>query len=937
MNKIARGIKRLYIAPFLYMFLFFAGSFVFAEASEQVKPQKMMDITVLDKSTEQPIPEAKVSVRIIQEKGGDIREEKLTDENGKCSFPIEDKVISQFLVNVVKNGHTPFQMSLSASPNQPQIPAQHTIYLNKGTKIGGLVQDELGNPVGGVVVSVSLQSSNRNETTIISGYEQKTDDNGSWSCDIIPEQPERMIIRFSDPNYRTENLNVQSPSPVMQLLREMSHLITMLSQLNLVGHVIDKNGNPIEGALVALGADRRSFYYPDTKTDSRGSFIFENIKPGEIVLTVQAEGYSPDVSRFIVEKQMSPVMFRLEPGHTITGRVIDPNGKPVPDVTIGADAWRTYRSLTWEMKTDANGVFVWKDAPADEVTININKRRYIIIRDYAIKPSEKEYVITLLPELVIQGKVVDANSGEPINDYSFYPGVEGTAGENISWKPGMKISKRNDYLMRFTYPSNEYYIRIDADGYESEVSRSVSGSEGNVVVDFKLHKIVPLAGTLLSPDGKPLADAEIMIVKRQLRITNGQAGTRPSNDKLSIKTDFDGKFSFSPTSDEYSIVVLRDEGYAFIAKNTLSPDGNITLSAWSKLEGTLKIGDKPGENETIVYNSKTVPQVNGVIFDFQAKTDKEGHFVFDRIFSGEGTVTRQLRTGGGLQLNTHTMQVNANPGQTQNVQIGGTGRPVTGKIIIPEPIRDRTASQFIEGNLNISSKDNPYIMISFNVDKDGSFRIDDVPQGEYILYVQAYDISGRNAPMNNEEIASLSKQFSVSELPAGRSDEPLELGELELVITGDAVAKQSLIGKSLPDFKDITTEFSKDKAQGKPVLICFWDYEQRPSRSCILELNKKASDLKKEGIELIAIHISKIEKETLDSWLRENEITLPMGTAGDNESKVRFNWAVKYLPWFVLTDSRHKVIDEGFGINELDDKIKAMIEKQKEEILPDYI
>ena len=132
-----------------------------------------------------------------------------------------------------------------------------------------------------------------------------------------------------------------------------------------------------------------------------------------------------------------------------------------------------------------------------------------------------------------------------------------------------------------------------------------------------------------------------------------------------------------------------------------------------------------------------------------------------------------------------------------------------------------------------------------------------------------------------------------------------------------------MIGKNLPDFEDVTIDFAKENAKGKPVLLCFWDYEQRPSRNCILELNKKAQELK-NNVEIAAVHIATIDKETLDEWLKENEITLTIGTVGNNESKVRYNWSVKYLPWFVLTDSEHKVIYEGFGINELDEKISSL-------------
>ncbi len=523
---------------------------------------------------------------------------------------------------------------------------------------------------------------------------------------------------------------------------------------------------------------------------------------------------------------------------------------------------------------------------------------------------------------MIHGKIVDANSGEPINDFRFFPGVEGGAGQDIAWKPGSRITKQNEYEMRFTYPSNEYYIRVEADGYETEVSRAVTGNEGSVNLDFELQKIRPVTNIVLSPDGKPLADAEVMIVTRQLRISNGAAGRRPSSDNETVKTDSSGKFSFPPKGNEYSIVILNDLGYAFAGNNDLASLENIKLTRWAKLEGNLKIGAEPGVKETIVYTPKSLPVLTGVSFDFQTQTDEQGNFVFDRIPSGEGSVTRSLRTKGNLTLNTHTVSVNAAAGGTTNVHIGGTGRPVTGQIIIPSQISNRTDWQHIEGNLNINSPDNPYSLISFGVDNDGSFRIDDVPAGEYLLYVQAYDLNSQIQLSNVTEVGSLSRPFSVPAIPGGRSDQAVELGKFELEITGEVSAGQTLIGKTIPDFNNVIIDFSKDQTQGKSILVCFWDYNQRPSRNCIIELNKRANELKEKNIVIATVHISKIEQETLDKWLKDNSITLPIGTAGDNESKVRFSWAIKSLPWLVLTNSNHTVIEEGFGINELDEKLK---------------
>ena len=42
------------------------------------------------------------------------------------------------------------------------------------------------------------------------------------------------------------------------------------------------------------------------------------------------------------------------------------------------------------------------------------------------------------------------------------------------------------------------------------------------------------------------------------------------------------------------------------------------------------------------------------------------------------------------------------------------------------------------------------------------------------------------------------------------------------------------------------------------------------------------------------------------------------------EEKVRFEWCVKSLPWLVLADKEGIVGAEGFGIEELDEKIGGL-------------
>jgi len=120
----------------------------------------------------------------------------------------------------------------------------------------------------------------------------------------------------------------------------------------------------------------------------------------------------------------------------------------------------------------------------------------------------------------------------------------------------------------------------------------------------------------------------------------------------------------------------------------------------------------------------------------------------------------------------------------------------------------------------------------------------------------------------------------------------------------------------------IDIEFDIDQAKGKKLLLCFWDMNQRPSRNCMIQLSKKAQELKKEVV-VIAVQTSNIDKNTLKEWVKKNNISFPVGMIQGDTDKALFKWGVQSLPWLILTDGKHTVRAEGFGLTELDDKIKA--------------
>jgi hypothetical protein len=143
--------------------------------------------------------------------------------------------------------------------------------------------------------------------------------------------------------------------------------------------------------------------------------------------------------------------------------------------------------------------------------------------------------------------------------------------------------------------------------------------------------------------------------------------------------------------------------------------------------------------------------------------------------------------------------------------------------------------------------------------------------------------------------------------------------EVELILKPDPSTAAPLAGKKFPDFEGIKINLNPDQIQDRMMLICFFDMNQRPARNCVLQLSKRAQELKAKDIVVVAVQASKTEK--LDEWIKENNIPFPVGIIEGDTDEIKFNWSVQSLPWLILTDKEHIVNTEGFALTELEEKI----------------
>ncbi len=130
------------------------------------------------------------------------------------------------------------------------------------------------------------------------------------------------------------------------------------------------------------------------------------------------------------------------------------------------------------------------------------------------------------------------------------------------------------------------------------------------------------------------------------------------------------------------------------------------------------------------------------------------------------------------------------PGETTRLTLGGTGRPIVGKAVVPAELAGRNDWLFSSGYLigkasafeagpGRSRPDRE--SYTFKVEPDGTFRIEDIAAGTYEILIILNKRPVNEGGLGHEPLASIRREVVVPPIPGGRSDEPLDLGAIPLV------------------------------------------------------------------------------------------------------------------------------------------------------------
>ena len=397
-----------------------------AEAVDKAwKPGQILDLTVIDAKTKEPLSAVKLESQ-FHGPGINFQDVKTyrTDAQGRAEIRLPDSRPDAVRVYPSKTGFVPLRVYWGDDLASPKLPKSDTIALQPGTTWGGVIQNEQGEPIHGVKITIHYWESAPGQFNphIRANIDAETtgDKDGRWHVDIMPaEVPEdEPRIFLSHPGYVSDKLlSGFMPMPLVKkpptsALRQQTAVMVMRRGGTITGLVTDQAGKAIAGVEFYTA----EFYWmnsqkPAATSDAGGRFRLTNLNYAgslgndpplstqrawrlkQAAVVVQAAGYTPQLIHVDPHGTNQPLEIKLEPGKAVFGRVVDAKGKPLQGVdvsTLQLARISCKRSTAMTKTNFAEGKFGLKDVPLDGILYDFRKERLCLRQRYADVAGPKE-------------------------------------------------------------------------------------------------------------------------------------------------------------------------------------------------------------------------------------------------------------------------------------------------------------------------------------------------------------------------------------------------------------------------------------------------------------------------------------------------------------------------------------------------------------------
>ncbi|HQN06023.1 MAG TPA: carboxypeptidase-like regulatory domain-containing protein [Thermoanaerobaculia bacterium] len=749
-------------------------------------PPAILEGRTLDASTLKPVP--RVRLEVATDSG---RFTARTGHDGR--YRVRGLRPGSATVRAEEPRHVPW--TRHSVPIEKGASRTLDVLLTRGATLSGRVVDEDGRPVAGAGVSLLSSSESSLDAAVRLRGEAsrlRTRPDGSFTATRLPPG-ENQRLSVQHPEF--ERGTVGGISLVAGGTRS-GVVVTIRRGVVLTGRVSDPDGNPIAGAEVSAG---RSFSVrsssggsltrvrvemmeaPRTaRSGGDGAFELRGLAPGGVSVTVKAPGRATEtVDPVLLERgaRPDPVEIVLEPGATISGRIVRRTGE-------GASG---YFVLAQNPRKPSGGRGSTSATPEADGTFRIEGLRAGETYDLQLfgtsagfGPGPRKAGILAPADGVewvvegtgrIEGSAVDAKTGQPLGAFevSYQSDRQGTGrvirvargGGRFAGGAGeaQLVESPDGRFALEEVPSGKWQVVVTAKGYQVgraagvvvEDATTTDGVEVRVAPGSVLRGIVKDAR---SRRGVP--DARVRV-----RGETGDGGS--SQGPGGLFTDVEGRFEAEGLAPGKVTVTAEHADYTARTESAVLAEGGssveIALSRGSGLGGVVLSETRQPVAGASVSLEGGAARGGGFGGGDETTTDGAGRFRFDHLSPARYTLRASVPGQSSEPAEAVVVEGEAVPDVTLVLSGGATLRgSVSG---LPETLR---------GAVNVSANGPRDYWATVRTGPDGRFELSGVPAGQVSVRASAGDLASGTMRSANASV-------SIAE---GQTE-----AEVEIVFEGD--------------------------------------------------------------------------------------------------------------------------------------------------------
>ncbi len=844
------------------------------------------------------------------------------------------------------------------------FPNEYTFHLESGVAAGGRIVDEQGKPIPGAKVQVNLADdlkpiSGEGHVRYSDGLAEgdgalTTDATGRWRITSVPDNPRaRLILMISHPDYVSDEEWGQAQkaaSITLEMLRQETATLRLKRGIIVRGRVTDPTGKPIKDAIIVQGNDPYGAFIPkEFPTDSDGQFRLPALAPGPTNLTAIAPGWAPQLRPITVQDGLPAQEFRMEPGKTIRLRIVDPAGHTLSKASVSLVEWKGGQSLynhnhpkvrdtKIPRETDADGIWEWTWAPDSPVKLSIYREGFASY-ELEIAGGAPERTVTLKPEHRILGLVTDAVIGKPIPNFTVFHIVVFNPNFLCAERGNAERGRDGRFSLLATRTDYPLRLRVEATGYRTQDGPEFRvGDNSSRSQDFRLQPSPPVTGAILDVNGQPAKKVEVLFATPSEGVHLSPDHGEPRH---RVFTDADGRFAFPDPGEPWAVIARAESGTVLAEFPATQHDaGTIRLQPWASVRGVFRDGGKPISGATIfltpirIHDPSSRPYIDATI---QTVTGPDGKFEFPRVPPGPVSVRVLLGPWEDATFRSGpSMPLELQPGQRQEVDLGGTGAMLTGKVKLtgnvpadldctyslnylvrrspgitpPKAIADfgfdirngwrDSWDATPEGRAYVSSLAHWFVKLK----PDGSFRISGVPPGEYDLAVKVY---AKPSGCLVDPLASNLVRVTVTAADVARG----QLEVPEITATVEPVPGVGDTPKLTFERPDGTAGKLADYGGGY-TLVHFWASWCGPCKKQIPALRREHERFSARGLTILGLALDD-DRNAWQAAMKQLDLPWKQGKLTTTHDA-----GVSGVPAYWLLDPKGKIVAKGYDLNELD-------------------